>query len=829
VAPGLLGSGRPSPVRVTLMSAAFATDLRLTLRNLLRKPAFFAHAVLTLALGVGCVSAIYTVVAGTLLRPLPYPQAERIIRIDRVQAPFSGPVSRQLLDDWRAGTEDVFDAVAGFYADTVNLTGNGEAERLTANRVTPTFWTVLGLPAALGRYFDEAEERSNERVAVLSHALWQRRFAADPSIVGRDIHLNGEAYRVIAVTLPAFRYPAGTDVYLPTYLPASGSPRGSNYLSAVARLAEGASPAQASAALQRTNAALAEQYPDDHAGLSAQLTPLAERLNSRVREPLLLLFAAALLVLLIACANLANLLLARASQRQRELAVRAALGAGRVSLARAVLAEAIWIALSGGLLGIGCATLMLPILLASAPGLLPAHAETSLDAAIFAQSLALTAVTALLFALWPAWRAANSAPAEVLQESGRSGSGGRRSTRGRAVLVVAEVALSLTLLVGAGLLIESLRRLAAVDPGIRTESILTAAVVLTLPAQQPGEAEDQRYLRISRSNAATLDALLERIAAMPGVQRVAVSDGLPLAGHNNTNSNVTVIGSDAPADGAEAPWAQWRFVNPDYFATFDIALRQGRLLGAQDRTGDIPGNILVNEEFARRYLGGAEPVGREVEFLFGRKTIVGVVADTRLYGLDSKPLPEVFMPLGYAFQNQFYLALHVQGEPMAFAEALRRILRDFDPAMPVLEVRSMDALLAANNEMRQFNLRLMLIFAGLAVLLAALGLYAVIAYAVAQRRHEFGIRMSLGADAKRVLRDVLGQGMRLAAIGIALGLVGAVLLGRLLSSQLFGVGAVEPIVLLGTAALLACVAVIACGLPALRATRVDPMVALRAQ
>jgi putative ABC transport system permease protein len=803
-------------------------DLRLALRSLLRRPGFLAVAVFTLALGVGSVSAIFSVVNGTLLTPLPYAEAERIIRINRVQGPWGGPVSSQVVEDWRRGSEGVFAELAAFVGATVNLTGDGEAERLGAYRVTPEFWRVMGLPALAGRYFTAEEDASRERVVVISHELWQRRFGGKADAVGRDILLNGEAHRIVGITPASFRYPGSTQVYLPTHLAGSTQGRGNNWLFVIARLADGASLAQAEAALQAVNTRLAEEFADNHAGLGARLTPLPEQLNSQVEQPLLVLLGAAALVLLIACANLANLLLARGSVRQRELAVRAALGAGRRALMRAVIADALVIAALGGLLGLLVAALAVPGLLALAPGLLPSHATVGMDLAVVLVALGGGIATVMLFAAVPALRAASTPPQGVLQEDGRGGSGGQRRARTRNALVAFEVALSLTLLVGAGLLIESLRQLGRFDTGVDTDGVLTAAIVLPGVPEIAGEDIFDGYRRHTVAMAQAMDPLLERLAAIPGVHSVGLSDSLPLSGIDNASSNVTVVGREV-ADGQPTPGANWRFVSPDLFDTLGMRIVAGRNLDAADgRPGGIFQQVLVNETFVRRYLGGVDPLSQQIAFFDEQpKQIVGVVNDTRLFGLAREPVAEVYMPHVNATQRQFYLALKVSGEPMGYAEQVRRAIREVNPDVPVFELRSMDQLAAGTTVLRRFNMSLMSVFSGVALLLAAIGLYGVVAYSVAERRQEFGIRLSLGAQAGDVLRMVLAQGLRMIGLGLVLGLLGAFALGRVLTSQLYGVSAGEPAVFASVIAALIAVGLLACLLPALRAARAEPMLALR--
>lgn len=802
------------------------SEIRQSLRSLLRQPGFLFTAVLTLALGVGAVTAVFSVVYGVLLKPLPYPQAERIVEVLRVQENYGGPVSRPVYFDWREATRDQFEALAATNGGIGTLRIGDAAERRTSYRVSPEFWTVMGLRPLLGRWFGQAEEDSGEKVAVLSHALWQQRFAGRSEVIGERIELNGEAWTVIGVAPEALRLPEGAELYLPTHLPLSGAARGTSYLRLLGRYAEGATPAQAEAALAAVNARLAETYPEDNAKLGARLQPLRESLGARLEQPLWSLFAASLLVLLIACANLANLLLARASQRSAEYAVRAALGAARGRLLRAALVEALLIGVLGAVGGALIAAAGVPLLLAGAPDLLPAQADVALDLRVLALCLGLSLGTLLLFALLPARRAANVAPAGSLVEAGRGPAAGRHGGRARRVLVVAEVALALTLLAGAGLMIESLRRLGDVDTGVQAEGVLTASLVLNVPPGPDGEGWEDAYRRHTQYIAPRLDVVLAAAAALPGVEAVGISDALPLSALDNFSSSVRVIGSE-PVEGQE-PGANWRFVNPEFFAAVGLMIEQGRGLQDSDaRAGEMPGNVLVNRSFARRFMGEGDPVGRQIEFLGGPKTVVGVVADTRHFGADREPPPEVYMHHHQAVQEQFFLALRVRGEPMALAEPLRRALQALDPAMPVSAIRPFEAMAGELNLLRRFNLELMAIFSAVALGLAAIGLYGVISYGVQQRRQELGIRMSLGADARRLLGLLLRQGLGLLLMGLALGLVGAVLLGRTLSAQLFGVGSFEPGVLLAVAGVLGLVGLVACLIPSLRAVRADPVQSLR--
>lgn len=795
------------------------------LRRLLRQPVFSFACVMTLALGVGSVAAIYSVVSGTLLKPLPYPNAEQIVRINRTQGQWSGPISAPVLADWRVATSNVFEAVGAFAETTTNLTGSGDAMRLRAYRVTPEFWDVMALPPLLGRYFTADEDQARERVVVLSHGLWRERFGADPVVVGRDILLDSESYRVVGVTPETFRYPGSAQVYLPTYMDVSAA-RGSTYLFTLARLKPGATLEQAQAVLAVENERLSETYPEN-LGLGARLTLLPELLNSRVRGSLLVLMAASALVLLIACANLANLLLARASQREGELAVRSALGAGRGRLVRMALAEAAVIALVGGAIGVVIATIAVPALLSLAPAIMPTHSQPAMNVQTVLVSLMVTMGTVLLFALWPALRAASSAQAVVLKGEARGTSSGRGRTRMRSALVIAEVALSLTLLVGAGLLIESLRQLGNVETGVVTEGVLTASFTLEGAASVPGEDSGSAYRRHTAAIAPDMNAVLERLAAIPGVESTGLSDALPLSGINNVSSNVTVVGRGTP-DGEREPGANWRFISPDFIETLGMNIIAGRDLDQQDqRIGDTPLNVLVNETFARRYLDGA-PLGRQIVFFEDTPiTVVGVVADTRLHGVDRDATAEIYMPHVHSVQRQFYVAIKVSGNPFAYAEQLRQAVREINPNVPVFEIRTMDDVISGPVQLRRFNMMLMSVFSGVAVLLAVLGLYGVIAGSVAERHREIGIRLSLGASPASVMLMVLGQGGKLIASGILIGLAGAYFLSRALVSQLYGVQPGDPVVVGVVLAAIALAGLVATLLPASKAARVAPMEALR--
>jgi len=806
---------------------AFPSDLRHAARALLARPTFLLTAVLTLTLGIGAVAAIFTVYDAVLLKPLPYANADRIVRITREQPPATlSTISAQAFEEWRDRSHDAFDAMGAFVVETRNLTNAGEAQRLTVYKATPGFWRVFGQPIALGRAFGDLEEKRNERVVVLGDALWRTQFGGDAGVIGRDIELDGEAFRVVGVAAPTFRYPADAQVWIPTFLPGNTTrTRGMNYLRTVALVRDGVSLAQATAAMLAITDWQARTFPDDHRGMSAGVTPLRDLLSSDVRQPLRMLLLAAALVLLIACANLANLMLARGQAREQELALRSALGAGQSRLVRQVLAESLLIATAGAVAGLALARPAIVALTALAPDLLPAYNAPAIDLRVIATTTFVALATLLLFGLLPAWRAAQSDPLRALQGASRSQTGSRAQVRARAALVSAEIALALTLLAGASLLIDSLRQLGKVDSGIGSPQVLTASFSISLPAQQPGDVLDDWAARTIGQLAPRLDAIEQRLRTLPGVESVALANRLPASGDWGWNSVFSIPGRNV----GDKASAEWRFVSTDYFRTFGIPVRAGRAFVATDGAGSLyPTEVLVNQAFADRYLAGVDPLSQTIR-IFGDepKRIVGVVANVRQAGLDRPPNTEVYFPVGKAAAGDLVLALKVQGDALAHAESLRRAMREIAPDVPLYSIRTMDEVTGATTRMREFNMILMSAFALVAVLLAAIGLYGVIAYSVGQRRREIGLRQAMGASSADIHRLMLGAGLRMIVPGVVAGILGALALGQVIASQLYGVGAADPLVLGGVATLLALVALGACAMPTLHAARMPPMEALR--
>lgn len=807
--------------------SAFARDLRHAVRALLMRPTFFLTAVLTLALGIGAVAAIFTVYDAVLLRPLPFAQADRIVRVTREQPPASlSTISAQAFEEWRDRSGEAFDAFGAFVVDTRNLTSAGEAQRLTVYKVTPGFWNVFGQPIALGRAFDDPEEQQSERVVVLGDALWRTQFGGEASVIGRDIALNGESFRVIGVAAPTFRYPADAQVWIPTFLPGNTTrTRGMNYLRPVARLRDGVSLAQAKAVMQGISDWQARTYPDEHAGMSAGVTPLKDLLSGNVRRPLQMLLVAAALVLLIACVNLANLMLARGQAREHELALRSALGAGQTQLVRQVLAESLLIAIAGAASGLILARPAIAALTALAPDLLPAYAAPAIDLRVIATTAAVAVATLLLFGLLPAWRATQSDPLHALRGASRGQTGSRAQVRARSALVAAEIALALTLLTGASLLIGSLHQLGKVESGVGSPQVLTASFSVSLPAQQPGDVLDEWAARAIGHLTPRLDAIEQRLRALPGVTAVALANRLPASGDWGWNSRFTIPGRTLD----DKALAEYRFVSADYFRTFGIPVEAGRAFNAADGgNSPYPTEVLVNQAFVDRYLAGADPLSQAIT-IFGDqpKRIVGVVGNVRQAGLDQPPNTEVYFPVNKSAVGDLVLAIRVEGDASSYTEPLRRAMREIAPDVPVYSIRTMNEVTGATKRLREFNMILMSAFAAVALLLAAIGLYGVIAFSVGSRRREIGVRQALGADGGDIRRLVLGDGLRMIVPGVALGLLGAFALGRLIASQLYGVGAADPVVLAGSALFLIAAALAACAIPTVQATRVPPMEALR--
>lgn len=801
-------------------------DLRHALHSLRAQPGLCLTAVLTLMLGIGALTAIFTVYDAVLLKPLPFAQVDRIVRITRVQPPVSGPISPAALREWRERSGSAFDAFGAFVEQTATLTGTGGAERIVGYRVTPGFWDVFSQPIALGRGISAEDEGRGERVVVLSDGLWRNHFGADPNVIGHDIVINGESWRVIGVAAPAFRYPANAGVWLPTLLAADSEDRGNNSLAVVARLAPAVTLAQAREVMRGITDWQAATFPEQHAKLSARIERLGTWLSSNLRGTLSMLLGAGLLVLLIACANLASLMLTRSQTRSQELAVRSALGAGRAQLIRTVLAEALLLAIAGAVAAVVFARVLLAGLLRLAPELLPPWHVPALDFRALLAMLAVAMSTLLLFGLLPAWWASRTDPALALRGGARGQTQTRGQTRARRVLVMVEIALAVCLLSGAGQLIDTLRQLNQVDNGLRDpEHVLSARFDVALPAMMPGMDDEVWTRRVNAVLAPQIDELLARLATLPGVESAAISDVLPASGEGGWNGGLQIEGHPLADDAL----VDFHFVSPDYFRTFGIALKAGRMLDANDGKGTlVPGVGVVNQAFVDRYLGGGDALGAQVHaYDDSAKTIVGVVGNVRQLGPDEPERPEIYFPIRNAPIGNLALAIRSDGDVSALQPALRRLMRESFPDIPLYAIAPMDEVTGTPVQMRRVSMSLNSAFATTALILASIGLYGIIAWMAAQRRREIGIRQSFGATRAHIHRLMLRSGLGMILPGVTAGLLGALALSRLLVSHAGALDAPGPRVLLLVAFGFGAIALAACLVPTARALRVSPSEALR--
>jgi putative ABC transport system permease protein len=804
-------------------------DIRFGFRMLLKKPGFTAVAVLALALGVGANTAIFSVVNGVLLRPLPFKDPDRLVRLGEWSKEVPGmSISYPNFLDWREQNH-VFEGLAALQFGSYNMTGVDEPERLLGRNVSWNFFDVLGVRPAVGRGFRPEEDHAGApRVCLISYALWQRRFNSDRKIVGRAVTLNGEPYTVVGVLPAGYRYGTPTDVFVPIGLGETGemmAPRDNHPgIYAVARLKEGVTFEQAEAEMKQIAARLAAAYPKENAEHGITLTPLREFFVGDIRASLLIILGAVGFVLLIACANVANLLLARAASRYREIAVRTALGASRWRIVRQLLTESVILGLLSGTVGLLLAMWGVDVLRRASLDLIPTTADISLDRTVLFFTLGVSLLTGVLFGLAPAVQASKPELNEALKEGGRSGSEGSARNRVRSLLVVAEVALSLVLLVGAGLLVRSFMSLLQTQPGFEPRNLLTLSL-----SYKVGKDEGRKAVNF-------FHAVEERVGALPGVEAVAVSNGVPMLGASETSFQIE---GRPPAEAGKRPFTVAYYPTHDYLKAMGIRLLRGRFFDEHD-TQDSPLVAVIDEDFARLYFPGEDPVGKyfegNKEMNIPHAEIVGVVAHVKNYGLDTPgpvqaefyysrdQVPERFQPL---LADRVSLVVRTASDPAAMAPAVRRAIQEVDPNEPVYNVNTMEQVLSDSVATQRLSMLLLTIFAAVALVLAGVGIYGVMSYAVAQRTHEFGIRMALGAEARDVLRMVVGQGMLLALCGVGAGLAGALVLTRVMSSLLYGVSATDPLTFVGVPLVLAAVALLACLVPARRATKVDPMVALR--
>lgn len=809
--------------------AGVVQDLRFAFRMLWKSPGFTLVAVLTLALGIGANTAIFSVVQTVLLRPLPYPQPNQLVQIWNTYPPIfpQGGLSPGDMADWRLQATS-FSESAGYaeFAQQFNLTGDGEPQRISVGVASASLFPMLGIRPVAGRLFvDEEDKAGSAPVVLLTHHLWQARYGGDPAVVGKAIALDDRRYIVIGVLPASFRLQRERDLWLPLgQFPDDLTEHVHHGIILLGRLKPGVTLAQAQAEMESLNRQEAIAYPAAHKGFGVKVTPLEDPDAARLRKTLLVLSGAVGFVLLIACANIVNLLLSRNATRRRELAVRSALGARRWRLLRQMLTETLLLCVIGGLVGLVLAVLELKLLISFAPAQLLSLQDVHLDLPVLAFTALLCILASVVCAVLPASQALGGSLATTLNE-GSKGTGGFGSHKVHNALIISEIALATVPLIAAALLIRSFERLLDVNPGFQRDHALT----LEIPqaelsfAQQNAQTDQEAFQRLGRQ-ALEFEQIAARIQALPGVKSVGGVDVMPLGSEEVEVSRFVIEGQPVPATGA-LPIAEFRFASLGYFSTMGIPLLRGRLLTQEDWPSP---NILINENMARRFWPDSDPIGKRVNFCSLDpkpcwSPVVGVVGNVHQFGLDNPPTYDVYFSGGWKQS----VVIRTASDPTSLAASVVDVIHKVDPKLPVTKVLTMDNLLLDSVAPRRFSMVLVGIFASLALLLSAAGVYGVMSYAVAQRTREIGLRMALGALPRSVLGLIVARAIRLALIGIVLGIAGALALAHLLAALLYGVRPTDPATFAGVAFVLLLVALLACYLPAHRAMRVDPMVALR--
>ena len=800
-------------------------DFRYALRQMRKSPLFTAVGVITLALAIGANTAIFSVVHQVLLQPLPYPHSERLAMLwssNPSRGDQSLPISPGDFADWKSKNE-VFEDIAASYDNQVTLTGRGDPRLLLGYDFSPNYFKILGVAPKIGRTFTEDEARMGASVTVLSDKLWRSTFDADPQILGQAITLDAKSYVVIGVMPPDFDYPPRTELWMPLSLsPAAASDYENRYIRVMGRLKPGVSVKTAQLRMDALERQVAAQHPQTDSGDVTRVEPLRDQLAGDIRRPLLALLGAVGFVLLIACVNIAGLVLARAAGRKTELSVRLAIGATRMRLLQQYLSEGIVLSVVGGAVGVllafGCARFLVAIFPNNIFNLnIPRIAAIPINGPALWFALGITVLAALAFSAVPALQSSKIQASDAMKESGRNVASGLRAARVRYALVVSEIALSLLLLTGAGLTIESFRRVCGENLGIRTENTLAIEVFLP-PNKYPSDQPQKRD--------AFVNGVIENLRRLPGVQSAAAINFLPLTGFWGT-ADFTVAGQ--PVNPSDKPQADNRLVTPEYFSTMGMALVRGRYFTNADRTGSEPVAI-VNSTFAHRYFGAEDPIGKVLGVSDGgpqRWVVVGEVPDVRAFGPEQPAHADLYRPLAQVSFPLLAFTVRTSGDASSTLNSAKQAVWNVDKDQPVFDAMPLSLLAAQSVTLRRVSAILLGGFSSLALGLAALGLYGLMAYSVTQRTHEIGIRVALGAGHGDVLLEMLGSGMRLVLVGEVIGFTAALIAARLSSSLLYQVSPGDPIILAGAGGILMSVAVIAISIPARRATKVDPMVALR--
>lgn len=810
----------------------FFHDLRYGFRTLFKHPGFSLIAVLSLALGIGANTAIFTVVNAVLLKPLPYSDPDRLVMVWEDQSVIGFPradVAPANYVDWK-NQNQAFEDIAALNWKNFNLTGDGKPERILAHGTSSNFLPLIGVQPIIGRNFSAEEDKpGSEKVAILSYGLWKGRYGGEPGVLGRDILLNGEKYSVVGVLPPGFQFLQGdVGVWVPIALTSFQLvDRDNHYLTLVARRRAGVSLEQSQADIMAIAQRIAQEHPDDARDLKSVVLPLREQLSGSVRRPLIMLLVAVGFVLLIACANIAGLLLSRAAARRREIAVRTALGASRLRIIRQLLTESILLAGIGGVLGLAVAFLSLALLKELIPPGMAFSTTLKIDLPVLGYALAVSFLTGMIFGLVPAFQASRVDLTQALKQGSGRGSSGAASHKLRSAFVVAEVALAFLLLIGAGLMIRTVSNLHNQYSVFQPEKLLTLRT--TFPDNKYRDLSE--YVRTEHPRRlAFYGQVLERVSGLPGVVSAGYSTSVPLGWKGGANG-FTIEGR--PPDPSIAPNAIHRQVSAGYFQTMGIKLRSGRLFDDGDTELSMPVAI-VNEALARGYWPDEDAIGKRFKLGVPNApwlTIVGIVTDIRQMGMDAPVKAEMYFPYRQISSHPWYgprdLVVRTSGDPMALVSGVREVIRNADPDQPVSNIASMEEVLTKETGPRRLGMILLSIYAGLALLLASLGVYGVLSYLVVQQTPEIGVRMALGASRRDVLGLVMSRGAILVLSGVTIGAIGAFALTRFMSSLLFEVTATDPITFVSISLLLTAIALTACFLPARRATKVDPMVALR--